>query len=124
LVREPLTSALGDRQQALAAVAVRGRLDDQLARLEAAQDAAEIARVHSQILGELAGGRLVALRELVEHARLGEGERAFEPAFLQHADALGVEAVEAPHRGDAGLDLGSRHGGHSWGRRYITSSIN
>jgi hypothetical protein len=65
------------------------------------------------------------VHELVQHARLGERERAFDPAFLQHADALGVEAVEAPHGSDARLDLGIRHDAHSCGwRRYMTSSMN
>ena len=43
----------------------------------------------------------VALLDLIEHARFGQRERAVEPALLQHAEILGVEAVEATHRGDA-----------------------
>ncbi len=43
----------------------------------------------------------IALRQFVQHARFGERERRVETAFAQHAELLGVEAVEAAHRGDA-----------------------
>ena len=69
--------------------------------MEAAQDAAEIAGIEAEIAADVGRGRAVALPDLIEHARLGQRERAVEPAVLQHAEVLGVEAVEAPHRGDA-----------------------
>ena len=72
--------------------------------LEPAQDAAEVAGVEAEVLGELGRGRLRPVGELVEHAAFGERERALQQPFLQHADALRVEAREAPHRGDALLE--------------------
>ena len=58
------------------AVGARSLLGDQTARREAAQDAAEVAGIEAELAADLARGRLVALGELVEHARLGERERA------------------------------------------------
>ena len=67
---------------------------DQPGVREAAQDAAEIAGVEPELLAELGRRDRVALRELVEHARLGQREPAVEQSFLQHADPPRVEAVE------------------------------
>ena len=68
---------------------------------EAAQDAAEIAVVEVEIGRERARRHLLAMRELVEHARLGEREARVHQALLQQAELARVEAGEAPHRGDA-----------------------
>ena len=98
---EGLAAARGDRQEALPGVVRRDVLADQPALVKAAQDAAEIAGVEAEIAADVGRGGAVALLDLVEHARFGQRERAVEPAVLQHAEMLGVEAVEAAHRGDA-----------------------
>src|SRR2546427_169028 len=54
-------------------------------------------------------GGLLAVRELVEHPHLAQGERALEVALVQQADLLGVEAVEAPHRRDARIEASLGH---------------
>ena len=99
--RKALAPARRDGEQVLAAVMGRRLAHDQAARLEAAQDAAEIAGVEPEILGDLRRGRLVAMHDLVEHARLAERELALVDALMQQPDALRVETVEAPHGGDA-----------------------
>jgi hypothetical protein len=117
--RKSLPPARRDRQQALPRVGLGALADDQPARLEAAQDAAQVAGIEAEILGEFGRGRPVAMDDLVEHPRFGERERALQPAFLQHADALGVEAVEAPHAGDALARRGLGHGAApGWLREY------
>ncbi len=83
------------------ASAGRHLLADQPILVEAAQDAAQIAGIKTELAADVARGRTRALPDFVEHPRLGERERAVEPGFLQQADVLGVEAVEAAHRGDA-----------------------
>ena len=87
-----------------------GRLaHDQATRLEAAQDAAEITGVESEVLGNLRGGGFVAMHDLVEHARLAEREFALVDALMQQPDALRVETIEAPHGGDAIRKLSVHH---------------
>ena len=98
---ERLAALGGHRQKALPCVVRRGLLADQPELVEAPQDAAEIAGVEIEVARDVGRGGAAALPDLVEHARLGERERAVEPAVLQHAEVLGIEAVEAPHRGDA-----------------------
>ena len=73
---------------------------------EAAQDAAQIPVVEIEVGGELARGHVLAMRQLVEHARLGEREARVHQALLQQAELARVEAREAPHRGDALFELG------------------
>ena len=41
--------------------------------------------------------------EFVEHAHLGEGERALEQAVSQHPDLPGVETVKGAHGGNGGI---------------------
>jgi len=100
---------LGQRQMALAPVGFRRRSLDQVAPLEAAQDAAQVARVQAELAAELRRGGLLAVRKLVEHPHLAQRERALEIALVQQADLLGVEAVEAPHRRDARIEAGLGH---------------
>jgi hypothetical protein len=95
----------GQAQEALPPVRRRGALVDQSLLGEVAENAAEIAGVERQVAADLARGGGLALRELVEHARFGEREGAAQQAFLQNADLLGVEAIEAAHRGDAPVVL-------------------
>ena len=75
---------------------------DQAAFLEPLQKAAEIAGVQAEIADERARGRILPMGELVEDAGLGQREGALEQPLLEHADAPGIEAVEAPDGGDAG----------------------
>jgi hypothetical protein len=81
---------------------------DQLAFLQAAQQAAQVAGVEVEVAGEFGGGGPVAVRELPEEARFGEAEPGLGEAFLEHADTARVEAVEAADRGGARLGFG-RH---------------
>ena len=74
---------------------------DQAALLEIAQHAAEIAGVEIERAADVARGGASPLRDLVEHARLGQRVGAVELGLAQHADLPRVEAVEAAHRGDA-----------------------
>ena len=74
-------------------------------RFEAAQDAAQIAGVEPEIAAEVGGGRRLAVGQLVEHAQLGQRERAVEVAVAERADLAGVEAVE----GADGVDRGCGH---------------
>ncbi len=89
----------------------RGALD-QAALLELLQQPAEIAGVEAEIAREVGGGQAVAMRQFVEHARLGQREGAFQQPFVEQPDLAGVEAVEGPHGIDpliAGLMV-DRHG--------------
>src|SRR5881396_2182752 len=69
----------------------------------------ELAHREKPTAAELGRGGLLAVRELVEHPHLAQGERALEIALVQQADLLGVEAVEAPHRRDARIEAGLGH---------------
>src|SRR5207249_7214873 len=95
--RERRAPALGQGEEALPRIGGRGFLPDQLELLEAAQDPAEIAGIEPELARDFGRGRARARFELVKNARLGERERAVEPGRLQHADALGIETVEAAH---------------------------
>jgi len=77
---------------------------------EPAQDATQIPRVEAQLPAQLRRRRLVALRQLVQYARRGERERAVQEPFVEQADLLRVEPIEAPHHRDALLQVGGRHG--------------
>ena len=66
--------------------------------MELAKDPAYVARVHRQVPHQVGGGGFLAMRQFVQHARLAERELALEEAFVEHADLLGVEAVEPAHR--------------------------
>jgi hypothetical protein len=111
--RERLATFRRDRDQALAAVVRRARFLQQAVLAEAAQDAAEIAVVEVEVGGERARRHLLAVGELVEHARFREREARVDQALAQQAELAGVEAGEAPHRGDALLQtVRSRQHGH------------
>jgi hypothetical protein len=47
---------------------------------------------------------VLAVRDLVEHARLGERERRLEVAVAEEADLAGVEPAEAADVGDAAVE--------------------
>jgi hypothetical protein len=109
--REGAFAGRGEAEVHLAGVVLRtGRLD-QAALLEAAEQAAEVTRVELEAARELGGGGARAVRKLPQQARFGQREACVEQAFVQHADAPGVEAVEGADRFDAlgaGVDRG-RH---------------
>jgi hypothetical protein len=81
--------------------------------LEAAQNAAQVARIEVEIARNVGCGRAIAVPDLVKHARLSQRERAVEPGGLQHAELLCVEAVEAAHRSNVLhiIQGGSGHAG-------------
>ena len=58
-----------------------------------------------EVATQLGGGRVRAVRQLVQDARLREGERTAGEAFTQHADLARVEAVEAAHGVDAAVEV-------------------
>ena len=97
----------GQGQQALAGVQRAGGALDQTALLEALEQAAEIAGIEAEVADERARGRIFPMGQLVEDAGLGQGEGALEQPLLEHADAPGIEAVEAPDGSDAGRQRGS-----------------
>ena len=97
------------RQQAVPGVRLGGRSVEQAALLEAAKDAAQVARIQAQFPAELGRGGRGVMGELIEHAGFGEGEGAPQQVLVQQADLLRVEAVEAPHGGYA---LGQGGRGH------------
>ena len=94
----------------LAPVGLRARLADQVVRLEATQDAGQIAGVDRQRLREVGcRDRGSGMGKLIERSNLGERIRAVVETLAQHADPLRVEAVETAHRVDMRVELG-RHG--------------
>ena len=70
--------------------------------------------VEIEVGGELARRHGLAMRQLVEHARFGQGKARVHQAFLQQAELSRVEAREAPHRGDALFKLGCAHDHLPW----------
>ena len=97
IIRDPVGPAtLGDRLENIAAVNAAVAVEVlELQPVDAERPAAAGAE-----------GGLVAVREFVQHAHLGQRQLAAQ-VRVQHADALGVEAVEAAQ----GLDLRGRDGG-------------
>src|SRR3982074_3195142 len=95
---------------ALPAIHLGRRAGDQPAPPKTGQNSAEVAGIETEISAQLGGGGMVAKRELVEDARLGQRKRAVQQPLAENADLLRVEAVEAPHRGDAVLQRSRAHG--------------
>ena len=110
-------SARGEGEMRLACVGVRRRASDEPALGEALEDAAQIAAVDVQGLRKINGGWLrvagrpgvAVIPDLVEHASFGQGERAMEEFFLQHANLARVEAVEPSDGVDVLRECGSGH---------------
>ena len=75
-------------------------------RLEAAQDATDVAGVEPECRLEVGRDRAIRLGDLEQEARLGEREGAVEKARVERADEPGVEAIEAAHGGDGGIHVG------------------
>ena len=92
----------GRQRQLLAArvIGVRRGADPALLR-ELAQHAAEVARVQRQIACQIGRRARPLVRQLIQDAHLGQRQRAAQ-VRLQHADALGVRAVEGTQQLDVG----------------------
>ncbi len=99
----------GERQVALPPVVFRLRPLEEAALLKTAQDAAQVSCVQAEIAAQLGRRRPLAVRQLVEDARLAEGEGAIQVRLAEQADLARVEAVEAPHVGHPRLDFPVRH---------------
>ncbi|MNS82625.1 hypothetical protein D3C72_1163730 [compost metagenome] len=99
-------AGLGQAQHALAGVARVRLAREPAVGFEAAQDAAEVARVEAQVAPDLAGDGGFAVRQLVEHAHVGQRQVAAQIG-VEGADAARVEAVEPAD----GLDGGRVDGG-------------
>ncbi len=90
----------GEAELVLPAIRGQGPAGDQALFVEALHDAAEIAGVEAELVADLLCGKVVPLRELVEHAGLAERERALSQVLVEHAKLAGVEAVEGANRCD------------------------
>jgi hypothetical protein len=101
--REGLAALGRERQRAAAGVARVSLAPHQAARGEAAQDAAQVAAVQRQFARQIHCGHAVALRQLVEHAHLGQREAAGEQPLVEQAERTRVEAAEAAQGRDRGL---------------------
>ena len=98
-------SRCGERQLEPARIVLGRRLAQVTLGDEPAQDAAQVPGVEPEAAREIGGdGRFRRMGELVEHADFRERPGAVVESLPQHADALRVEAVEAPYGVDA------RHG--------------
>ena len=73
---------------------------DPALRLEAAEDAADIAGVEAQLRLQLRRQRRLAIGDLVEQPRLGERQVAVHIMRIERAGEAGVEAVEGADGGD------------------------
>jgi hypothetical protein len=82
---------------------------DELAGLQALQQAAQVAGVKIELARQLRRCRRVAMREFPEESRFGEAEARVGQAFVQDADASRVETIEAADDRGSRLDLDS-HG--------------
>ena len=86
----------------LAAAVVLGPLaGHESAGLEAREQAAQVAGVEVERRAQVGDRGHVALAQLVQHARLRQRVGGAEQPVPEHAEPLGVEAVERPDRGDA-----------------------
>ena len=63
-----------------------GRLGDQPFVLEPAQQAANVAEVEIELGAELSRVNVFALREFVNDAAFGQGQRTAEQALVEQAD--------------------------------------
>ena len=67
-----------------------------------------VAGVEAELAGNGGGGRAVGVGELIKYANLCEREVAGEEPFLQDANLLRVEAIEASNGGNAGIEAESQ----------------
>jgi hypothetical protein len=93
----------GERDVALASVVRRAGAPDEPSSLEPLEQPAQVSRVEPQLAPECRRRWRVAMRELEEHASLGEREGTVEVAALvERADEAGIEPIEPTHGGNAG----------------------
>jgi hypothetical protein len=111
--REDGVARFGECQQALPAVVRARRAHQPAGRLEALEDAAEVACVQPQVMHQVACDDARALGQFVQHADVGKRQFAAE-VRVEYADAAGEEAVEAAHR----LDGFGRNGVGEGGGRH------
>ena len=69
-----LLSLAGQRQERLTAIMSGADAVDEVILFEPAENATEITVVEAQVAGELRGSAVGPMRELIKHARRGEGE--------------------------------------------------
>jgi tetratricopeptide (TPR) repeat protein len=65
--------------------------------------------LEAEIAGKSRRGEALAVCQLVEHAHLGQGERALQIPFPQYPDPAGPEPVEPSHSSYALIKLGLGH---------------
>src|SRR4051794_6665640 len=110
----------GEAELVLPAIRGQGPAGDQALFVEALHDPAEIAGVEAKFVADLFRGKVVPVREFVEHAGLAERERALAKVLVEHAKLAGVEAVEGADRCDVVVGRIERHGSP----RYLPLSNN
>ena len=110
--RESGLATRREAQQLLAPVALGPPSLEQAAFEEAAQDAAQITQVQVELAGQLAGGGVLAVGQLVQHAHLGQREGTVQVVAPQDADAPGIQTIEAAHGIHGTLEVVSGVGGH------------
>ena len=69
-----LLSLAGQRQERLTAIMSGADAVDEVILLEPAENATEITVIEGQVAGELRGSAVGPMRELIKHARRGQGE--------------------------------------------------
>ena len=89
-------------------VAVRGAGDEPFAD-ELGEEAAQLAPIEPEIVGQFGGRGELAMGQLVEHPDLRKSIWALEMAGAEEAEFAGVEAVEPAD----GLDVGGGGCGHA-----------
>jgi hypothetical protein len=102
--REGAPAGRAQAEVLLARVAVGAGGAHQAAFLQPAQQPAQVAGVEVQPARQRTDGRAVGflgMCELPQHAGLGQAVGRLQQAFVQHADAARVEAVEPPDGLDA-----------------------
>ncbi len=92
---EQAQALVGQTDAGAAAIVGVDAAGQQSRALEPAQHAADIAGVQVQRMPQRLGGGGSALRQLIDQARLGEGEAAVQVGLVQHPDPARVESVEA-----------------------------
>ena len=106
---ESASSLGGEGEEFFALVGFGAGAGEELATFEVAEDAAGVTGVEAKFLADVGCGGTVAVGELVEDARLGEGEGAAGGA-VEDMDFAGVEAVELAQSADLGIETGVGHG--------------
>src|SRR5580765_4580957 len=83
--RKRVVATAGQGEEALAAIGLRAGALEQPPLLEGAHDPAQIAGIETELPPQRARGDGVLMRELVEDAPFGQGERTRQITFVQEA---------------------------------------